>query len=149
MDFAGASQHAAVEEASSESLDRLFQVNAIAPLRLTRAVLPFCISRRDPSDNLPEIPIVEKRWRCRGNWGYTIRMTESPKGIRAAIHKPCWLLQSTRALQSFLCTAKSHPEALPQAFDFGAQSRFVPFKATFPNFPVSHLEAVPAQMKNS
>ncbi|KAK9827336.1 hypothetical protein WJX81_006706 [Elliptochloris bilobata] len=42
---AGASQHAAVEETAPEVADRLLELNAAGPIHLTRACLPFMISR--------------------------------------------------------------------------------------------------------
>ena len=43
---AGASQHAAVEEVSAEVADKMFQLNVLGPIALTRAALPFLLSRR-------------------------------------------------------------------------------------------------------
>ena len=46
MPAAGASQHAAVEEVSTEVADEMFQLNVLGPIALTRAALPFLLSRR-------------------------------------------------------------------------------------------------------
>ena len=43
---AGASQHAAVEEVSTEVADEMFRLNVLGPIALTRAALPFLLSRR-------------------------------------------------------------------------------------------------------
>ena len=43
---AGASQHAAVEDTSAEVAQRMFELNVLGPLALTRAALPFLLSRR-------------------------------------------------------------------------------------------------------
>ena len=43
---AGASQHAAVEEVSTKVADEMFQLNVLGPIALTRAALPFLLSRR-------------------------------------------------------------------------------------------------------
>ncbi|CAK0786872.1 hypothetical protein CVIRNUC_010086 [Coccomyxa viridis] len=43
---AGASQHAAVEEISTKVADEMFQLNVLGPIALTRAALPFLLSRR-------------------------------------------------------------------------------------------------------
>ena len=42
---AGASQHAAVEEVSTEVAEQMFQLNVLGPIALTRAALPFLLSR--------------------------------------------------------------------------------------------------------
>ena len=42
---AGASQHAAVEEVSSEVAEQMFRLNVLGPIALTRAALPFLLSR--------------------------------------------------------------------------------------------------------
>ncbi|CAL8465292.1 g4827 [Coccomyxa elongata] len=42
---AGASQHAAVEDTTTEVAEQMFQLNVLGPLALTRAVLPFLLSR--------------------------------------------------------------------------------------------------------
>ena len=46
MPAAGASQHAAVEEVSTEVADEMFRLNVLGPIALTRAALPFLLSRR-------------------------------------------------------------------------------------------------------
>ena len=46
MTHAGASQHAAVEEVSAEVAEKMFQLNVLGPIALTRAALPFLLSRR-------------------------------------------------------------------------------------------------------
>ncbi len=46
MPAAGASQHAAVEEISTKVADEMFQLNVLGPIALTRAALPFLLSRR-------------------------------------------------------------------------------------------------------
>ncbi len=44
-DIEGASQHAAVEDTTTEVAEQMFQLNVLGPLALTRAVLPFLLSR--------------------------------------------------------------------------------------------------------
>ena len=43
---AGASQHAAVEDVSAGVARQMFELNVLGPLALTRAALPFLLSRR-------------------------------------------------------------------------------------------------------
>ena len=46
MPAAGASQHAAVEESSTKVAHEMFRLNVLGPISLTRAALPFLLSRR-------------------------------------------------------------------------------------------------------
>ncbi|EIE23214.1 NAD(P)-binding protein [Coccomyxa subellipsoidea C-169] len=42
---AGASQHAAVEDTTTEVAEKMFELNVLGPIALTRAALPFLLSR--------------------------------------------------------------------------------------------------------
>lgn len=42
---AGASQHALASETTAEVTDQLFALNALGPIKLTRAVVPLMLSR--------------------------------------------------------------------------------------------------------
>ena len=44
--LAGASQHAAVEDTSADVAAKMVELNVLGPLALTRAALPFLLSRR-------------------------------------------------------------------------------------------------------
>lgn len=45
MSAIGASQSAAVEDVSSAVVNSMFEINTLAPIRFTRALLPFMLSR--------------------------------------------------------------------------------------------------------
>ncbi|KAK9819730.1 hypothetical protein WJX72_001706 [[Myrmecia] bisecta] len=43
---AGASQHAVAEETSADVMEQLFELNTLGPVKLTRAALPYMLSRK-------------------------------------------------------------------------------------------------------
>lgn len=87
---AGASQHALASETTDEVAEALLDINALAPIRLTQAVLPLMLKRWVLQRRwlCPLLPAHLLRWQHQAGCGYSPCVC-LPACLAAVGHPPC------------------------------------------------------------